>query len=161
MTLYEIKAEIAACTDPETGEIIDYDRLVELHMEREEKLENVALWIKNLSADIKAFREEEKAFADRRHAAENKVESLKEFLLMETEGKPFKTARCSVSVRNNAEAPHFANESAFIEWAEKNAEELLRYKQPEIDRTAVKQYLKDGNEIDGVTLERSQSVIIK
>ena len=120
----------------------------------------MALWVKDLTAEAKAIREEEKALAERRRAAESKVDSLKSWLLANV-GKGLKTPRCSVSVRTNAEAPHFADEAAFINWAQTKHDELLRYKCPEIDRTAVKQYLQSGGVIEGVTLERSQSVIIK
>lgn len=160
MKLYEIDEQIAACVDEETGEVIDLDRLIALNMERERKLEGVALWVKDLTAEAKAIREEEKALAERRRAAESKVDSLKSWLLANV-GKGLKTARCSVSVRTNAESPHFADEAAFINWAQTKHDELLRYKFPEIDRTAVKQYLQSGGVIEGVTLERSQSVIIK
>lgn len=160
MKLYEINEQILACTDPETGEIFDVDKFVSLNMERDEKIEQLCLWVKDLTAEAKAIREEEKALAERRRAAENKADNLKQFLKTQINGK-FTTAKCSVSIRNNAESPKFTDEAAFIEWAEKNHEEMLRYKQPEIDKAAVKAYLQDGNEIDGVTLERSQSLIIK
>jgi len=160
MKLYEIDEQIAACTDPGTGEVVDIERLIALNMERERKLENVALWVKDLTAEAKAIREEEKALAERRRSAEIRAESLKRWLL-ENVGKGLKTPRCSVSVRTNAEAPHFADEAAFINWAQGEHDDLLRFKCPEIDRTAVKKYLQAGGEIEGVTLERSQSVIIK
>jgi hypothetical protein len=160
MKLYEIDEQIAACVDEETGEVIDLERLIALNMERERKLEGVALWVKDLTAEAKAIREEEKSLAERRRSAEKKVESLKAWLL-ENVGSGLNTARCSVSVRTNAESPRFADEAAFINWAQTKHDELLRYKCPEIDRTAVKQYLQSGGVIEGVTLERSQSIIIK
>ena len=97
MKLYEIDEQIAACVDEETGEVIDLDRLITLNMERERKLEGVALWVKDLTAEAKAIREEEKALAERRRAAESKVDSLKSWLLANV-GKGLKTPRCSVSV---------------------------------------------------------------
>ena len=160
MTLYEIDEQITACIDAETGEVIDLERLAALVMEREAKLENVALWVKDLTAEAKAIREEEKALAERRRSAENKAESLKKWLL-ENVGRGVKTPRCSVSVRTNAEAPRFEDEAAFINWAQGEHDDLLRFKCPEIDRTAVKQFLQAGGEIEGVTLERSQTVIIR
>lgn len=50
MTLYEIDQAIMECVDLETGEIIDVEILSELQMERETKLESVALWIKKLES---------------------------------------------------------------------------------------------------------------
>ena len=69
MTLYEIDNEIRAfldkmldAVDEETGEIIDIDpaELEQLNEAREQKIENIALYIKNLEADAKAIKEEEK-----------------------------------------------------------------------------------------------------
>ena len=59
--LYEINKAILECLDPETGEIID-DRISELLMEKEQKLENIALWIKNLQADVQMFKSEKESF---------------------------------------------------------------------------------------------------
>ena len=47
--LYEIDAEILASVDQETGEILDIEKLDALQMERERKLEGVALWVKDLT----------------------------------------------------------------------------------------------------------------
>ena len=75
-SLYEIDKSILGCIDQETGEMIDPDRLEALFMERNQKIENVALWIKNLQSDALAFKAEKEAFAARQKAAEAKVESL-------------------------------------------------------------------------------------
>ena len=44
MTIFEIDEAILECVDLETGEIIDAERLDALQMERDKKIENVALW---------------------------------------------------------------------------------------------------------------------
>lgn len=41
MTLYEIDAEIEACIDGETGEVLDYEKLDGLQIERDRKIENI------------------------------------------------------------------------------------------------------------------------
>ena len=43
MTIYEIDNRIAELVDPETGELLDYEAFAELQMEREAKIENMAL----------------------------------------------------------------------------------------------------------------------
>ena len=80
MNLFEIENEIMNCWDQETGEILDSDRLDQLEMERDTKIENIALYIKNLTADAEALKAEKQSFAERQKAAENKVESLKKYL---------------------------------------------------------------------------------
>ena len=58
MTLYEIDQQLLDCIDLETGEIIDAEKLTELTMERDEKIEKVALWIKELKAEAEALKAE-------------------------------------------------------------------------------------------------------
>ena len=55
-TLYEIDRAIMNCCNQETGEMIDQEALDALMMQRTEKLEAVALWIKNLQSDAIAFK---------------------------------------------------------------------------------------------------------
>ena len=82
MNLYDIDRQIQElienCVDPETGELtIDTAALDALQMEREAKIENLACYVKNLTADAKKIKAEEEALAQRRKAAENKAERLK------------------------------------------------------------------------------------
>lgn len=53
MTLYEINQTILSLIDEETGEILDEDQLERLNIAKEEKRENIALYIKNLRAMTK------------------------------------------------------------------------------------------------------------
>ena len=55
MKLYEIEAGILECVDQETGEIVDIEKLDELQMELEKKIEGVVLQCKNLAAYITAL----------------------------------------------------------------------------------------------------------
>ena len=65
MTIYEINEEILNCIDLETGEIIDIDRLNDLQLERDAKIENVACWIKELKAEAEAIKAEKLVLAER------------------------------------------------------------------------------------------------
>lgn len=96
-TLYEIDHAILTCVDQETGEVIDPERLDALTMERNSKIEAVALWIKNLQADATALKAEKDAFADRQRKAEKKVEDLKTWLEKALQGEKFASARCTVT----------------------------------------------------------------
>ena len=78
--LYDINAEILKCVDWETGELIDADKLSELEMQYSDKVENIALWIKNLAADAEALSNEIKNLQGRKKACENKIDSLKKYL---------------------------------------------------------------------------------
>ena len=99
--LYEISQEMLACIDAETGEIIDVEKLSTLAMERDTKIENIALWIKNLTADMEAYKREKDAFAEREKAAKNKAESLKRYLTEFLNGEKYSTERVAISFRNS------------------------------------------------------------
>lgn len=60
MTLYEIDSAIMDCVDEETGEIIDLEKLEALNIERDKKVEGIALAVKNYAAEAKAIKEEGK-----------------------------------------------------------------------------------------------------
>lgn len=153
MKLYEIDEAIMACIDAETGEIIDADKLDKLTMERDAKIENVALWIKDLKAEAEALKAEKMAFAERQKVAENKIESLKKWLAYALDGQDYKSVRASVTFRKSQ-----AVEIADIYKLDEN---YLRYKEPEADKTAIKEALKAGKEVAGATLVENTSVIIK
>ena len=158
MTLYEINSEIMSCIDMETGEVIDTEKLNELQLERDAKIENVALWIKELKAEAEAIKQEKLALADRQRVAENKAESLKNWIAYALNGEKFKTAKCSVSFRTT-ESVEVTEEG--LESLMNGHDELLTYKAPEPNKKAIKQALKDGLNVEGVQLVQNTSVIIK
>ena len=158
MKLYEIDEAIMACIDAETGEIIDADKLDKLTMERDAKIENVALWIKDLKAEAEALKNEKQALAERQRVAENKAESLKKWLAYALQGEKFKTPKCAISFRKS-EAVEVTDEG--LNNLMKEHDELLTYKAPEPNKTKIKQALKDGLSVAGVQLVQNTSTIIK
>ena len=158
MKLYEIDNAILDCIDTETGEVIDIDKLNELQLERDTKIENVACWIKDLKAEAEAIKAEKLALAERQKAAENKAESLKKWLAYALDGEKFSTARCSVSFKKT-EAVEVTE--CGLEALMKEHDELLTYKAPEPDKIAIRQAIKDGLNVDGVQLVQNVSTIIK
>lgn len=160
MKLYEIDREIEACVDFETGEILDAERLDALQIERTAKLEGVACWIKNLTADANAIREEEKALAERRKAAEKKAESLSKWLANALQGKKLSTAKVAVSFRRS-EGLDVINERDFLDWAFENGrDDLFTYQDPKVNAKAVKDAIKSGADIPYVRIEERQNIQI-
>lgn len=158
MKLYEIENAILDCIDLETGEVIDTERLDALQIERDAKIENVALWIKDLKAEAEAIKAEKLALAERQRVAENKAESLKNWLAYALDGQKFSTAKCAISFRKTEKVE--ISDVGMIRLM-KEHDELLTYKEPEPNKTAIKQALKDGLSVDGVRLECNTSVIIR
>ena len=159
MTIYEIDNEIMNCVDMETGEVIDTDKLNDLQMERDAKIENVACWIKELKAEAEAIKNEKQALADRKRVAENKVESLKNWLAYVLNGEKFKTSKCSISYRNS-ESVEVTEEG--LEALMREHEDLLTYNAPEPNKKAIKDAIKnDGLDVAGIQLVQKTSTIIK
>ena len=159
MTIYEIDQAIMKCVDLETGEIINTEQLDKLQMERDTKLENVACWIKELKAEAEAIKAEKQILANRQKVAENKAESLKKYLAYALDGKKFSTAKCAVSF-STTESVEVTTEG-LENLMRDGKDDLLTYKTPEPNKTAIKQAIKDGLNVAGVQLVQNISTIIK
>lgn len=153
-SLYEIDQEILNCIDLETGEILDFEKLTELQMAREEKLENVALWIKNLNSDMAAYKAEIEIFKQRHDAAKNRVEKLKEWLANILEGQKMVTPRVQVTFRRS--------ESVQIEDADLIPKEYIKEKiETSPDKVAIKEAIKSGRKVAGCELVTNTNISIK
>ena len=153
MKLYEIDEAILGCIDQETGEVVDPEKLNALQIERDAKLEGVALWIKDLTAEAAALKAEKQAFADRQKAAENKVESLKKWLADALAGEKFSTTKVVVSFRKTKSvqvADIFALDESFLKYAE-----------PTPDKTAIKKAIEAGQDVKGAQLVEGLSLSVK
>lgn len=155
--LYDIDAKImecmANCIDPDTGEITNSEQLETLQMERQTKLENVALYIKNLKADAAMYKAEKQAFAERQAAAEKRAESLSEWLRKALDGQKFKTEKAEVSFRKTQKVE-------ILDIWDLN-EDLLKYSDPTPDKAAIKRAIKAGEEVKGAKLVDDISMTIK
>ena len=169
MTLYDIDAQIAALEDAaeddmlidaETGELISVSQALDaLRMEREEKLENVACWVKNLCAEADAIREEENRLVKRRKAAETKAANLKSWLLAAMTREDgttdkLKTGRVSISVKRNP--PSTVVDDELLPSTYKVAK--ITY---QANKEMIKRELLAGGEVPGAHLEYGRSVVIK
>lgn len=90
----------------ETGELLfDSDNLDELKAELDQKLENCALYIKNLESDIKAISDEMEKLKQRRDQKKKKVEKLKDYVvmvMMMSDIKKLDTPRVALSTRKSS-----------------------------------------------------------
>ena len=152
MNIYDIEKAIEACVDKETGEIIDAEALDKLKMERDQKIENVACWAKNLEAEAKAIKEERMALAKRQLAAESKAKGLKRYLMEHMNGEKFHTARCSISYRKAQHLEIAENASVPDEFLKRTIT---------VDKAGLTKAIKDGGIIDGVSLVEGQSIQIR
>lgn len=152
-TLYEIDAAILSCVDLETGEILDAEQLQELQMERQQKIESVALWHKNLLSDAAAYKAEKDAFAEKERKAKEAAERLKAWLADALQGEKFKSQRVSVTFRSSSRV--------VVDDVLNLPPRFVKFKDPEPDKAAIKDAIKNGEEVNGARIESSQSIIIK
>lgn len=169
MSLYSIDSTInqlltngfnEECIDTDTGEILEdkaKELLDKLNLDRHTKIENIALFIKNLNAEVTDIKSEESALKDRRTKKENKVKYLSSLIansLINANEKSFETSKVALSFKKS-EAVSIINLSLV-------PKKYIKTKTEEsADKTAIKKAIKDGKVIDGVLLEEKQNLQIK
>lgn len=156
-SLYEIDNQIesivekfAGAFDEVTGEIIDEElytnsqkELDNLEIAQNEKIENIACYIKNLHSDISALENEIKTFSQRKKAKENKLKRIKEYLanFLKFKGiKKIETPKAVVSFRKS-EVLEIEDEELIIDWCRYRG--FLKEQKPEINKAEVKKYIKE------------------
>ena len=160
--LYEINQDILDCVDLETGEILNVEKLDALQLEREAKLEGVALWVKDLKAEAEAVKAEADKLTARKKALENKIDGLKNWLLFALGGEKLSTARCKVYQTHSQRVNVTDEEQLFgYIYSLSAPSAFLRYKDPELNKDEIKKAMKDGKEFPGAVLEETESVVIK
>lgn len=161
LSLYEIDHALERLVDEETGEIKDFDAFESLQMERDKKIESVACWTKNLDAEAKAIRTEEKALAERRQSLEKKRERLLEYLDKALAGNPFMSAKCVVSFRKSTRV-EITNMEELVHWCVTNGHDgLVHYSAPSVAKSDISALLKTGVTIDGAELATSMNVGVR
>lgn len=158
MSIYDIDDAIMSLVDMETGEIEDEKRFDELQMERRQKVENIGCYYKNLVAEAKAMKEEEANLAQRCKAVENKAERIKKLLVYALKGEKFESPKLRCSYRK---ASSVQVDGSFVAWAQEHAGDLLTFKEPAPNRTAIKEALADGREIEHAEIVTNESLQVK
>lgn len=157
MTLFEINKAILEFDyeiDEETGEILNAEALDALQLAREDKIEGVGLWIKNLQAEAEAVKKEKDAMAERQRRLEKKAESLKDYLAYALQGEKFSTPRIAMSWRKSESV--LIPDEALLDDRFVN---ITMIKKP--DKKLIKDTLKAGREVPGAELVTKQNLQIK
>lgn len=145
MKIWEIDEALEALVDEETGELLDFEAFEQLQMERDRKIEGMGCWLLDMTADVKKIKEQEAVLEERRKKVERNRDRLKAYLDTILGGDGFKTARVVMSYRKSP--AHVEFDSAFMDWAKNNRDDLLRYKEPEVNKKAVADALKAGEDV--------------
>lgn len=162
MNLFEIDAEISACVklensdgfvNVETGELIDMAALDGLKMERDNKVRNIACWIKNLQSDEEQLAEQEKIFRDRKNATKRKREQLESYLASFLNGRKWSNKEVRVLWRTS--------EAVEITDMKKLSSYYLRFKEPDVNKTLLKADLKAGVVLPGAELVKKNNMSVR
>lgn len=170
MNLYDISDALLTTIeygiDTETGEVLDGEALQRqidgLKMELNDKLINIACFIKNLDAESEAIKNEKQKLAQRQKACENKAEWLRRYIdnylksvVGEDKINKFKLSdpRAVIGYRKS-QAVNIKDEDAIPT--------EFRIPQPDkIDKTKIKDAIKAGKDVSGAEIITNVNLSIK
>ena len=156
--LWEIDASILNCIDMETGEILDEEALDQLQMEREQKLQNLCKWVRNLQSDAEAYKAQKQIFADKQKAAENKAISIMKYVQNYLDGQKWEAKDKSIKVTYRT-----TKNKVCIDDINEIPQEFFRTQHSEsnLNKTMLKDFILLNKEVPGAHLETSVSMNIK
>ena len=123
----------------------------------EEKADGYGKVIKNIEAQIEAIKNEEKRLADRRKSLELSVKRLKDSLyesMKLTETKRIKSELFTFNIQNNPPSLNIEKEDAIpFEYYQPQA--------PKLDKKELLNAIKNGLEIEGVSIKQGEGLRIR
>lgn len=167
MQLFELAQQYQAVQsmmdDPEMDVQAVIDTLEGIAGEFEDMADNVACMIKSMDAEARALKAEADILAQRAKAKSARADRMKDYLYqqMAAVGKrKLETSRNLLQIKKAPPSVRFLDERQFMEWAA-NHPEYLRQKPPEADKTAIKDAIRAGVEVPGVSLAGGETFHIK
>lgn len=171
--LYDIDSRLATLFnegwDEETGEIYEnqeeLDKAIDaVSLDLDTKIENIGCFIKNLESDVEALKKEEDNLYKRRKTAENKIESLKRYLNGYLQAVypndddrakwKFKTAKVVLGYRKS-------NTVEISNLAELDEKYIKTKTETTVDKMAIKDAIKKGEEVKGAYIKQNLNFSIK
>ena len=164
MTLYELTEDymnlLELAEDPDIDEQAFTDTLEGIDGALEDKAEGYAKVIRTLEGDAAACDAESKRLRNKKQTIENNIKRMKAALqyAMETTGKTkFKTALFSFGIQKNPAS--VVIDEGYIE---NIPDRFLIPQDPQIDKKAIKEALKAGEDLEGIAhLEQTESLRIR
>ena len=140
--------------DEETGEVFLTEDLDKLDVERTEKIENVALYVKNLKYEAEAIKSEIDNLKSRAEIKNKKAEKLTNYLDKVLCGEKLETPKVALSYRKST--------AVKIENEELLPDEFMTIKiDKKPNKVAIAKLLKNGETITGCELIEKQNLQIK
>ena len=164
MTLYELTEDymnlLELAEDPDIDEQAFTDTLEGIEGALEDKAEGYAKVIRTLEGDAAACDAESKRLRNKKQTIENNIRRMKAALQysMQATGKTkFKTALFSFGIQKNPAA--VVIDEGYIE---NIPDRFLIPQDPQIDKKAIKEALKAGEDLEGIAhLEQTESLRIR
>lgn len=158
-SLYELTGQYVALMDMAEDADPDVlrDTLEGIEGEIEDKADNYAKVIRSLEGQVDALDEEIARLSGKKKALNNSIQSIKNNLerSMLTTGKTkFKTLLFSFNIQKNPASVSIKDKS-------KIPEQFWKQKDPEVDRVALKTYLKEHGATEYAELVQSESLRIR
>lgn len=141
-----------------------WDTMEGIDGEFRKRAAEIALYVKQLRAEANALKSEIDVLTERMKARANRADGFTTYLMnaMASMGlEKLEDPRVKISIRNNPESVKLADTAAFIAWASSGHDELLKYAEPTVSLTAVKNALKTGEDIPGASIVRTKRLEVK
>lgn len=169
MTLYQLNAEFEElynllCDLPDDDEEAleaYYTTLEGIQGEIDQKMENIACFIKQLNADAAALKAERDAIDARLNAKKHKADRLKAMLqdaLVNAGLKRLEMPKAKISLRQNPPSVIITDLGAVAASAYIKPRVI---KEADVDKTAIKAAIQSGEDVPGAELESKTSITIK
>ena len=156
-TLYELSENYLKVLEmAEDGEEDLLDTLESIEYEIEDKAENIAKIILNLTGSQATLKLEEERLYAKRKSMENKSKELKAYLeeqMVKTGKTKFKTELFSFGIQKNAPSLDVTSEE--------NIPEEFYVIEKRLNRSDLLKAVKDGLSIDGVNIKQTESLRIR
>lgn len=157
MNLYELGDNYRAIQEMDLDEETLRDTLDSIVGEAEQKVENIVKWIRNLKGENTAIKEEETRLKNKRIANENKIKSLSLYLedFLKNSGLTrIKTELFTITLQNNPPSVDVYDATLI-------PVKYLIEQSPVVDKTMIKELLKQGEEIPGAELQQTKGLRIR
>ena len=160
MNLYEIAGQYRAVLEmePENDDELaaQMNALDELGGELTVKADNIVRYMRNLNAEAEALKAEETALYKKRKAVENKAERLKAYLAAQMTLCGLKELKAGLfKLRFQPTAPAISIIDVFA------VPEKFHRVKIEIDKLAIRDALKNGEEVPGIEVQRGEALVIR
>lgn len=163
--IYKLNEKIEAClnlweqgfdeiVETETGEVKTLQEcLEELQATKQEKIDNLAKYVKNTTAFIADLKQAKKELDERIKAKQARLDNAMEYLKEVTDGKKYEAVDYVISYRKS--------EAVEIKEGADIPPEFLVPQEPKVSKTELKKALKNGAVIEGVSLVEKQNMSVK